>query len=455
MIVIHGFETENTAMVARLRAQLPEHRFFWISDAPGSDLNPFDALHRRESFMMHVRGTDHDFAEDEIEGDFIYFLGNYQRHWKRREFDSQDLYHKFMIYKHFVREFFDRNEVEAIFFSNVPHEGLDIILELEARRRGCPMRICLQTIFADRFLAVSSLEEIGLLPAADAPERLEEARALVAQARRPPMYMKGWLGKALLKSRMRMLLRHLLATLCKSNASFWLEAGRALSYERWFLGLPKRNGVELERLKYIYFPLHLQPEMTTSALGGVFADQLLAIEALAARLPEGWKILVKENPKQTVHYRGPAFRARLESIKGVEMAGWGTASLELIRHCQIVATITGTAGWEAICVGKPAVVFGHAWFRNLAGCHSFNPQIDLAAVAATKFEAIDLEKGLARFLSGCRTGVIDSPYTVLVPAFDARENVLAVVDGVILPWLREVLGRGEGARVKAKRGDLA
>ena len=40
--------------------------------------------------------------------------------------------------------------------------------------------------------------------------------------------------------------------------------------------------VDLSR-KYIYVPLHNQPEMSTSALGGKYRDQALLIEDLAKR----------------------------------------------------------------------------------------------------------------------------------------------------------------------------
>jgi len=39
--------------------------------------------------------------------------------------------------------------------------------------------------------------------------------------------------------------------------------------------------------KYIYFPLHAQPERTTSPLGGFYVEQPLAVRTLAASVPDG------------------------------------------------------------------------------------------------------------------------------------------------------------------------
>ena len=39
--------------------------------------------------------------------------------------------------------------------------------------------------------------------------------------------------------------------------------------------------------EYVYFPLHLQPEMSTDTNGGMFTDQLLALEKLSRVMPDG------------------------------------------------------------------------------------------------------------------------------------------------------------------------
>ena len=55
----------------------------------------------------------------------------------------------------------------------------------------------------------------------------------------------------------------------------------------------------------------------------------------------------------------------VKNIKGVTIAGPETASFDLLRGCSGVATITGSAALEAALIGKPAIIFGQAWF---AGC---------------------------------------------------------------------------------------
>ena len=173
---------------------------------------------------------------------------------------------------------------------------------------------------------------------------------------------------------------------------------------------------------YVYVPLHLQPEMTTSALGGIYRDQLLMLEKLSAILPSGWKILVKENPKQGPFARDPMFFHRFARIPNLLMVSAETNSLDLIKHSRMVATVTGTAALEAAENGKPAVIFGHAWFRRIHGIFEFDPHIDIEAISLAEIDT-NLVKKQKRYIVDMLHHInIDKGFFEQVPEFDENSN---------------------------------
>ncbi|MBI3633251.1 MAG: hypothetical protein HY226_03100 [Candidatus Vogelbacteria bacterium] len=128
--------------------------------------------------------------------------------------------------------------------------------------------------------------------------------------------------------------------------------------------------------KYIYMPLHYQPEGTTSPLGDAFVDQILAVEVLSKSLPPGWLIYVKEHPAEWTpraleyfSYRHKGYYEEMVKNKNVKLMPMDTDTYTLIRNSQAVASITGTACWEGLLRGKPAIVFGHAWYRDCGGVY--------------------------------------------------------------------------------------
>ena len=50
--------------------------------------------------------------------------------------------------------------------------------------------------------------------------------------------------------------------------------------------------------KYMYFPLHYQPEKSSSPDGDIYVDQWLVINMISCLLPKGWNLYVKEHPSQ-------------------------------------------------------------------------------------------------------------------------------------------------------------
>jgi hypothetical protein len=155
---------------------------------------------------------------------------------------------------------------------------------------------------------------------------------------------------------------------------------------------------------FVYFPLQLQPEMTTSALGGDYVDQALALEQLTNILPKGWKILVKENPKQTHFMRDEGFICRLCRLEQVTMIHPRYSTSALLKNCRLVATITGTAGWESLLGGKAVLVFGKPWYRSLEGAFEFTSSVDLDELSAFQPRREEIEKGFLRILRKTGSG---------------------------------------------------
>jgi len=130
---------------------------------------------------------------------------------------------------------------------------------------------------------------------------------------------------------------------------------------------------ELAGQPFVYFPLHYQPERTTCPDGGAFNDQFLAASLLAHALPEGWRLLVKEHPSQFKWQtegelgRWDGYYERFLGLPNTLLVSTRVASERLILASRAVATITGMAGWEAVMLGRPAIVFGNAWYADCAG----------------------------------------------------------------------------------------
>jgi hypothetical protein len=124
---------------------------------------------------------------------------------------------------------------------------------------------------------------------------------------------------------------------------------------------------------YIFVALQCEPERQTCPAGGVFGHQYLMIDMLSKLAPEGWKIYVKEHVSQFKVYHA-AERAKpiefynmIASMPNVQMVPLTYTSFELIDKAKASVTVSGTVGWESVVRGKPALLFGHSWYRDCRG----------------------------------------------------------------------------------------
>jgi len=129
--------------------------------------------------------------------------------------------------------------------------------------------------------------------------------------------------------------------------------------------------------KFIYVPLHLQPEMTTCPMGGAMENQELAIAMMAKYLPADVYLYIKENPKQEYFCRNLKYYQNISRHhKNIVFVPRSCDTYNLIDNSLAVATFTGTAGWEALFKQKPVIAFGDCFYDSAPGVFKIESLLD-------------------------------------------------------------------------------
>lgn len=373
-------------------------------------------------------------------------------HGLRSMADYSDYYH---ILSDVISNELITRKVEKVLFFNVPHLTYDCVLYQCAKSMEIPTLILTQSLFPDKFFSLTEIKNYGIFSKASTGEiyPIEKKSGLDL------FYMKGIkqereiAGKLNLISFLNLVFFLIIKRPHKILNLFYIF-GLIRDINKIYRGLPKWRDPfarffhedslayfdQLTKFEdqeidlnedFVYFPLQMQPEMTTSALGGNFRDQAYAIERIASILPTGVKIYVKENPKQGAYMRGPLFFHRLKRIEAVKFLPSWADTHELTKACKFVATITGTVGWEAICQGKPVLVFGNAWYRNLEGVYEWSDELTFEKISESLIDHDRLEHNVGSLLSNTHIGVVDRHYQILVDNFDDHKNDIKVAKTVI------------------------
>ena len=337
---------------------------------------------------------------------------------------------------HFFYGLLVRGRIRYVISSNIPHEGPHIVLYFLAREMGLTNILATQSLFPDAFWIIQEIDDYGRF---DTGQHRPHAGFAIERDPQKPFYMNKiplldpmryrlFMATTALKIAMKAPLAaagYRRRTFRKSVFKFKERVG-------WYnLHGQQEYGCPAQGERYVYFPLHLQPEMTTDTLGHAYCDQLLAVEELVRRLPEDVWVYLKENPKQTGRMREPSFHARLARIPRTRYLPIQTSSFDLIRGSEAVATITGTAGWEALQMGKPVLCFGSAWYRSLPGAFDWSTDFDYANVERHSFDADALQSAFTHLCGYLRSGIVDPDYEVLIEDFNEDANAAAVADGLL------------------------
>ena len=120
---------------------------------------------------------------------------------------------------------------------------------------------------------------------------------------------------------------------------------------------------------YIYFSMHYQPERTTDPEANYYTQQFLAIKLLSEALPDGYHLYVKDHPRQfidlmdisKINFRNIKEYESINSLPNTYFLNPSIDSADIINNARIVSSCTGTALWESLKEGIPAISFGFTW----------------------------------------------------------------------------------------------
>lgn len=273
--------------------------------------------------------------------------------------------------------------IDFVVFSNIPHEGYDWVLYNAAKLMGVktymyyimPMRPGLPVI---KYLLTDALDHAGSACLHDLKDYPEE---MVTD------FLLGY-GKALKGEKYKPytgaipMSNVISSKLQGTNLSTIKEKiGKAISRTAYsifrILEGDEYSGITSQRNKYwdktlpldgyekcLYFPLHYQPECTSSPLGGHYVEQDLLVKLIASVMQDDHCILVKDHPRPSLKLRYRQFFKDLKRQKNVFLVDVSENPKPLLERADAVIGLTGTSLWEALCMGKPVFMAGSIIFEN-------------------------------------------------------------------------------------------
>jgi hypothetical protein len=313
----------------------------------------------------------------------------------------------------------DMYKIDLVVSSVMPHRVYDYVLYLLCKERGIKYIILQYTLCEARTFATDNIYSIGKLflddykkyqsnvnlSNNDLPDDIRKAYEKVQKNydEAKPYYMNQHekqnkrynnLFLYTLDYLKRYNIRSILNVVKKGSVSVTMRKNRKYSLEDAHFNILDMFRIEIRKKKYnkellsfyqsltaepspdekyILFPLHYQPEATTSPTGDIFVNQRLCVETILKNTPNDWFVYVKEHPQQfQSHMLGHTSRIKemysdLLMSKRVKLMPLDRDTFSIMKDAKAVATVIGTVGWEAVMHRIPVIMFGLFWYENMPG----------------------------------------------------------------------------------------
>ena len=316
--------------------------------------------------------------------------------------------HEFHKFVNLIFNIFIKKQISLVLFQEIPHDGAEVILYRLAKVMKINTIILANLPhFWGRTILCYSLDDFGKFDQTPAlSDVADDFKFNQKKFQSKMFYMKhveGYVEKNKLledvvkKLESKLFFKTLLKPFLSKEkflklqlkfANAILQRDKIAEYKNNIESIIDNNP-DLTK-KYIYFALHLDPEVPTmEVLAERYYDQVFALEKLSQIVPKDVMIYAKDNPKQTDLFRPAQFFDRIKKLKNVKMVNANTN--KLIENSCCIATIAGTVGWEAITSGKSMISFGKPWYRGFPGVFPFDEILDINEVINYKPNINDIK----------------------------------------------------------------
>ncbi|RZD44968.1 MAG: hypothetical protein CXT78_05785 [Thaumarchaeota archaeon] len=198
----------------------------------------------------------------------------------------------------------------------------------------------------------------------------------------------------------------------KEDETYYPNFGRKsikfilINFKLMYLGWQRKKFLEknsiktLEDEKIVYFPLHFEPERTLLITAPFYSNQIEVITNIAKSLPIEYKLYVKEHSSmELLFWHDKSFYNDIIKLQNVKLVHPSVNPKQIIKKCDLVTTIAGTVGLEALFFEKPVIVFSDVIFSYFPNVYRIKNKNDLPKIIRKVLTLKPNKDGIKRIVS--------------------------------------------------------
>lgn len=198
-----------------------------------------------------------------------------------------------------------------------------------------------------------------------------------------------------------------------THRSFKASIGDYFS-RRWnYLTLRKQAWLHFPpKTPYVFFGLHMQPEMGIDVWAPYYSNQHYIIECISRSVPPTHKILVKLHKIDADRWSNAQLNC-FRRLPGVALVSADADAREFIEQADLIFSIQGTIALEAALLGRQVISFGKTMYEDLPTVTRVLSIPELPALVRNKLisqapSREEILKALEKLLSRFRPGLYNN-----------------------------------------------